>query len=456
MLQKIIKSWAQTEKVLHSEEELLNWVKNLNETTVVKIKQNKLSESAYWSYNDKTGCIQNSTNSFFRISGIKVEQNNEIVTEQPIMIQEEIGYLGIICKEIKGVLYFLMQAKIEPGNINKVQISPTIQATKSNFTRKHGGGKPPYLDYFIEAKKHTVIVDQIQSEQSSRFFKKRNRNIIIVVEDEIPVLKSHKWMTLGQIKRLMRYDNLVNMDTRTVLSCIPLSLYPLDIESLEDYFVDKDLYRSIANKDILSEMTSIYSFMNDYKMFSESVSHLVPVHELQGWSMSDDGIRCKSKYSFSVIYCDIEVEGREVRNWTQPLFMAEGMATFALLTCVEDGIRKFLVRAYPEIGCFDKIEIGPTMQKEVNQKVPENKLEELILKKCTDTKDVLYDAILSEEGGRFYHEQNKNLIIDVSKEEVGTLPSGYFWLSYSTLNIMNQSNNTLNIQLRNLLSLLEV
>ena len=49
---------------------------------------------------------------------------------------------------IDGRLYFLMQAKVEPGNVNKYQISPTIQATKSNFTRAHGGKTPLFFDYF--------------------------------------------------------------------------------------------------------------------------------------------------------------------------------------------------------------------------------------------------------------------------------------------------------------------
>ena len=114
-----------------------------------------------------------------------------------------------------------MQAKIEPGNINKVQISPTIQATKSNFFQKHGGSQPAFLEYFLNAKQTNILVDQIQSEQSSRFYMKRNRNIILYVTDYIVESSTHKWMTLGQIKDLMRYDNLVNMDTRTVLSCIP-------------------------------------------------------------------------------------------------------------------------------------------------------------------------------------------------------------------------------------------
>lgn len=47
--------------------------------------------------------------------------------------------------------------------------------------------------------------------------------------------------------------------------------------------------------------------------------------------MDDFGIRCKEPYSFSVIYCDIEVEGREVRRWTQPLFKAEGIAIGLIL-----------------------------------------------------------------------------------------------------------------------------
>ena len=73
----------------------------------------------------------------------------------------------------------------------------------------------------MNADKYKILVDQIQSEQSSRFLGKRNRNIIVLVDEDIDVLPSHMWMTLKQIKELMKIDNLVNMDTRTVLSCIP-------------------------------------------------------------------------------------------------------------------------------------------------------------------------------------------------------------------------------------------
>lgn len=217
---KIIES-LHTDISDNSLKSITEWISRKNDELKVSIKKNKLTDSEFWFYDKEKGEIRNKNNTFFQIRGLRQYQNGEMLLEQPILIQDEIGYLGIICKEIDGVLQFLMQAKIEPGNVNKIQISPTIQATKSNFTQKHGGKKPAYLDYFLNASPENIIVDQIQSEQSSRFLGKRNRNIIITVDEDIEVLPSHMWMTLGTIKQLMKIDNLVNMDTRTVLSCIP-------------------------------------------------------------------------------------------------------------------------------------------------------------------------------------------------------------------------------------------
>ena len=62
-----------------------------------------------------------------------------------------------------------MQAKIEPGNVNYVQLSPTLQATKSNYTQVHKGRKPLFLDYFQERDNCEVLLDQFQSEQGARY-----------------------------------------------------------------------------------------------------------------------------------------------------------------------------------------------------------------------------------------------------------------------------------------------
>ena len=459
LTKKIILSCVELVQCENSTEEIYQWIEAKNRTLDVQITKIKLSECKPWYYNHETGEIQNTNRSFFQITGL-VQKEREEVAEQPIIIQDEIGYLGIICKEMKGVLHFLMQAKIEPGNINKIQISPTIQATKSNFMKKHGGKQPRYLEYFIHAKPDAIIVDQIQSEQASRFLKKRNRNIIIKVDEEVEVSPDHKWMTLGQIKAFMKQDNLVNMDTRTVLSCIPFCLSNLkenELKEIESKFKNKALYQSIFAQDNYDTIKEIYHYINDAKMFNDKHVERKALHELEHWSMNESEILCKKDYPFKVIFCNISIEGREVKQWTQPLFQAMGMAMFGLLICNDQGIMKFLVKAKPEIGCFDSLELGPSIQLEATEMEKEKDfIEQLFFEKLKHNKQIIHNAILSEEGGRFYHEQNRNVIIEISKDEIDSLPEGYFWIDYRTLNLMTQFNNCLNIQLRNLLSLLEV
>ena len=81
---------------------------------------------------------------------------------------------------------------------------PTLQATRSNYTRVHKGRSPLYLEYFTGEKKVEILVDQLQSEQGARFYQKRNRNIIVEVDEneELPVYENFVWASLGQIKRI--------------------------------------------------------------------------------------------------------------------------------------------------------------------------------------------------------------------------------------------------------------
>lgn len=433
----------------NSREYLLKRIAEKNREIKVEMKKTELSDCGNWYYDESKGEIRNYDGSFFQIKGIQKYEGGQAVMEQPVIIQNEIGYLGIIRKKISGEMHYLMQYKIEPGNINKIQISPTIQATKSNFTQKHGGRKPVYLEYFVNAEKYKIIVDQIQSEQSSRFLAKRNRNIIIEIDEDIEVLPSHDWMTLKQIKELMRYDNLVNMDTRTVISCLPLC----DEEYLSE--ITDDSFKRSVTGDGKNRLPEIYRYINNYKMFEYADKRLVPLYSLKSWEMKNGEFVCKEPYSFKVVFCDIEIEGREVKHWTQPLFEASGIATFGLMTRIHKGAYEFLVRATPEIGCFDKIELGPTVQREYVHNSQLNEVDRLFDDKLKRKEGVVFDTLLSEEGGRFYHEQNRNVIMRISEEDLTKLPEGYFWVDYKTLNMLVQVNNCLNIQLRNLLSVLE-
>ena len=112
IIRKIIKSWSATEGNVNSTAQILDWVAALNRDARVSIKECESGDNSFWFYDDYVGEIHNRKRSFFSITGIQRYENNRLVAEQPIIVQPEIGYLGIICKEIDGVINFLMQAKI--------------------------------------------------------------------------------------------------------------------------------------------------------------------------------------------------------------------------------------------------------------------------------------------------------------------------------------------------------
>ena len=232
---EFLKSAITIENPFINTEDVIAWLHRRNKEVEVKIELVPFESMTDWYMDEEQGSIRHCSGKFFSIDGIRIETNWGVKSfwEQPIINQPEIGYLGLIAKKINNVLYFLVQAKVEPGNINCVQISPTLQATKSNYTKVHKGKEPLYLKYFTQiGVLSRVMIDQLQSEQGARFLHKRNRNIIVEVKEDIPVYDDFCWLTLGQIKRLMQQDNIVNMDLRTVVSGIPYGNYEKEALSI--------------------------------------------------------------------------------------------------------------------------------------------------------------------------------------------------------------------------------
>ena len=133
------------------------------------VKKKKLSDLKNW--NIKENKIYHSSNKFFQIFGFRITTNYYYNKnwDQPLIIQNEKGILGILRRKYKGSHQYLLQAKMEPGNINKVQLSPTVQATKSNYSRVHGGKRVKYLSFFKNSSKKNLVNSQ-QSEQGFRYY----------------------------------------------------------------------------------------------------------------------------------------------------------------------------------------------------------------------------------------------------------------------------------------------
>ena len=453
----MLKSLLTIKSSISSDAEIAEWIRKRNSEVEVKIENQPLAQLAGWHFDDDMSLRHNS-GKFFSIEGIHVETDYGKVNswDQPIINQPEVGFLGILTKEIDGVLYFLMQSKIEPGNVNNVQISPTLQATKSNFTQVHQGKKPAYLDYFVNAKPQQILLDQLQSEQGARFLRKRNRNIIIKVDDDVELLPDFRWMTLGQIKELMYHDNMVNMDTRTVISGIDFSKYltPLvDLSEMSEW--GRSLLKSMQEKIGYYTMDENISWLSRQKAMYNLLVTSKPLKDVQGWDINEYDISRKDEEYFKVVGVKVTISSREVASWSQPLVQPQQQGLCAFIIKDIGSIPHFLVQAKLECGNYDVMELAPTVQCLTGKyNTSTETLPFLSYVLNAPKNQVLFDTLQSEEGGRFYHEQNRNMLIKVGDDFPIEVPDNYRWMTLNQLFSFLKFNNFLNIQARSLLSAL--
>jgi dTDP-4-dehydro-6-deoxy-alpha-D-glucopyranose 2,3-dehydratase len=444
---------------------ILAWIRRKNDEVQARIAQIPLNGLQQWKVDDATGNIVHTSGRFFSIEGIHVETNWGRVAswDQPIINQPEIGFLGILAKKMNGVLHFLMQAKIEPGNLNVVQLSPTLQATKSNYTQVHKGKRPLFLEYFNGEKNVQILLDQLQSEQGARFLRKRNRNIIIEVDDSetIDVPDNFIWVTLGQLKQLIKIDNIVNMDSRTVISGIPFGSYGTD--TLQ-YFsalcssnrLDENILSSLLNNELyLNDLRKIISWITNLKSRYDLSVKNVPLNKISRWAFDGSSIKHESNKYFSVIGVHVEIGNREVVSWDQPMIQPAQEGIIAFLVKPINGVYHFLIQAKLEAGNFDIIEFAPTVQCLTgNYRVGQNEYSVPFIDEVLNAPQsaIWYSAMQSEEGGRFYKEQNRNMIIEVQNDFPTALPDNYCWMTLNQLSIFIMFNNYLNMAARSLIS----
>lgn len=448
MQDALLKSLSITRNPFNSTDEIVAWIERRNREVGVRVDEVPFTDLKGWHFDAETGNLVHDTGKFFSIVGIDIRTNSgcENRWTQPIINQPEVGYLGIICKEFDGVFYFLLQAKIEPGNVNCVQLSPTLQATRSNYTQVHGGKKPAYLEYFLNARPNQIILDQLQSEQGARFLRKRNRNIIIRVDENIDVGEDFRWLTLGQIKALMQRDNTVNMDTRTVLSGLRL-----------EGEGESELFASERAKTGIMTLDDVLHRLSELKSRYELVVEKIPLRNVKDWKVAPTEIVHRDHRFFRVLGVNVTIANREVARWCQPIVQPLQDGLCVLFAKRIGGVLHFLLQAKVECGNFDVVEFAPTIQCLTGSWTnPQGYIPDFLYDFLSGTvvDRILFDTKQSEEGGRFYHEQNRNVICLVNDRVPDVPDERFVWLTLGQIKEFLRFNNYLNIQVRSLISAL--
>ena len=203
--------------------EIMKWFEERRKACKIKTKEIGINELEKWKVDPKTGIISHDSGKFFSIIGVSIKgaTDREVTSwAQPLMKQQECGILGLLAKRINGVIHYLLYAKYEPGNIHKLQLSPTLQATDSNLKLAHEGKKPRFAEYFEYPGK--VLTSVVSADDGGRFYLKTNRNMIVEIpEDEkLEVPEEYIWVTLAQLKKLLKLENVVNVHVRGIISCL--------------------------------------------------------------------------------------------------------------------------------------------------------------------------------------------------------------------------------------------
>ena len=400
--------------------------------------------------------LSHDTGRFFSVEGVAVETNFGPTRRwtQPIILQPEIGILGFLAKRIDGTLHLLAQAKMEPGNLTAVQFSPTVQATPSNYTRVHGGKETPHLHYFLEPSHRRVLVDQLQSEQGSRYYHKRNRNMVVEVpSDEVVTITSDfVWLALSQFHALLAAGNRVNMNARTVLSCLPYA-GEVDESAFDDPFRFAALESSLRPGTEV-EFRSALDWFTRQQHDLRLVTKRIRLADLDDWIVDDESIRHSSGRFFQVIGVAITAESREVDTWMQPMLAPTCEGSIAFLCQRRAGVLHFLVQARVEPGFMHRVELGPTLQFSPGNYCGQSDLPHFAEYLACPPGWLRMRATQSQDGGRFYHDQPTHLVIELPEDEVCEVPSSYRWMTLGMLQRMMRCGCGVDIEARSLMSCL--
>lgn len=430
----------------HSLSAVREWLEDQRRSASMRVRRIPFADLGAWRFGKGAPLrLEHASGRFFTVEGARFRaSSNGEEWEQPILNQPEVGLLGFLSATINGVLHFLVQAKWEPGN-REMQLSPTVQATHSNYTRVHGGRVQPYIEHFASPHKEHVLFDALMPEHGRFFLRKLNRNVVVRVEPDLELLANFRWMTLGQLKLLLRSDDVVHMDTRSVIACLPLADVGVQHRTRDVGGVAEAIVRSAEKSTKIDD--------EDRWLAGDTVSiEKRGLDQLFGWTMDPDAIRPTSSEHghFSIIAVHVEAGSREVAEWAQPMIELPHAGFGGLLCAVHDGTMDFLVECRAEPGYGGAAQLFPTVSSDQSG---DARLREQF-RRAPEAR-IRFTAQNAEEGGRFFGCENRFTIVELERDSRIQVPLAYRWLSLGQLCRLGRDGRV-SMELRNLLACVPV
>lgn len=393
-----------------------------SEFTIEKIK---FTEQSNWSI--MNGVLSHVSNGFFQVSGLKSKLGTE---EYLVLFQPQSALTGLALFKDGDKVYILLQARIEPGNSNIGQFGPTIQSTPANYLQMHGGKKTSYVELFNGFSPNcNPIGNCMQLDLGQRYYQKSKLHSYVECKGFLETEPSMIWTPLNLIYEMLSFDNFFNADLRSLISVFDWDLF---------------VQTNHSGKSIENTRTDDLLFFSESQL-GKSIWELVPLEQLKGWEIRDEGIVDISNSGVSVEMYKVACRTREVSNWSQPLMSASNMGLVMLLFRKVHNSFECLITIENEPGVSGHVTILPSLVRYAGNGIGTVNLDQV-------NGVEIARIIQSEEGGRFYKNESLYRVVLIDNEI--EIESNQRWISVGHLKVVLKSSNKASFQLRCISSLL--
>ena len=143
--------------------------------------------------------------------------------DQPLVTTKNKALVALLCQRQEGVLHFLVQASMEPGNFDSVELTSTVDCIPGDYDEADLHRCEPFYSAVMVPPEQTVL-RVTQSEEGGRFFRDETDYRLVLVDDserlELP--PEFCWMTLGQMGDLVRFSNVFTNQMRSLMAVLRL------------------------------------------------------------------------------------------------------------------------------------------------------------------------------------------------------------------------------------------
>jgi oxidase EvaA len=166
------------------------------------------------------GRLRHSKADYFSIGLFQTKSGESLF----LMEQTETALVVLLATAILGRTYVLLNLRTEPGLIGLTNLSTTIQSTPSNYLRRHGGKKTPFIEIAAEPSRYgKVLYDGKHHDWGNYYLNKMKRFLVIHVENPPDAPPGYCWVELEVARSLLAEENLITNDLRV---CLPIILDP--------------------------------------------------------------------------------------------------------------------------------------------------------------------------------------------------------------------------------------